>query len=187
MVADIQKAFLQIRLPKEHRDVTRFLWVKNPFLPCTGDNLKYFRFCRVPFGMNASPAILKRSILKHIEQSQSDIASELSNSHYVDNVLLGGSTADELLKKYSESKRLLSSIGTNLRDCLSNSATVNKNIAESDRAASTEIKVLGMQWNAIGDTITLGCIEKQANKTSKKQFSASSVDIVTIILAYYHR
>ncbi|XGW34476.1 hypothetical protein V3C99_018406 [Haemonchus contortus] len=167
MVADIQKAFLQIRLPKEHRHVTRFLWVKNPSLPLTGDNLRYFHFCRVAFGINASPAILNQSILKQIEQSQSDIASELPNSLYVDNVLLEGRTAEELLKKYTESKRLFSSIGMNLRDYLSNSVTVNKNIAECDRAASTKIKV-GMQWNAIEDTITLRCTEKQANKSFKR-------------------
>ncbi|VDO09335.1 unnamed protein product, partial [Haemonchus placei] len=56
----------------------------------------------------------------------------------------------------------------NPRDNLSNSATVNKNIAECDQPASIEIKVLGMQWNAVEDIITLQCIEKQANKTSKR-------------------
>ncbi|VDO57833.1 unnamed protein product [Haemonchus placei] len=56
----------------------------------------------------------------------------------------------------------------NLRDYLSNSATVNKNIAECGRAASTEMKVLGMQWNAIEDTITLRCAEMRANKTSRR-------------------
>ncbi|RCN33862.1 hypothetical protein ANCCAN_20300 [Ancylostoma caninum] len=29
MVADIQKAFLHIRLPDHHRDATRFLWIKD--------------------------------------------------------------------------------------------------------------------------------------------------------------
>ncbi|XGW33923.1 hypothetical protein V3C99_017996 [Haemonchus contortus] len=51
---------------------------------------------------------------------------------------------------------------------LLNSATVNKNIAEWDQAASTERKVLEMQWKDIGDTITLRCTEKQANKASKR-------------------
>ncbi|KAK5976922.1 Pao retrotransposon peptidase [Trichostrongylus colubriformis] len=168
MVADIQKAFLQIRLPEEHRDVTRFLWVKDPTLPPTGSNLKYFRFCRVPFGINASPAILNQSILKHIEESQSEIVSELSNSLYVDNVLLEGRNAKDLIRKYTESKRLFASIGMNLRDYLSNSVSVNNSIEEPDRAKSTEIKVLGIHWNAIKDTITLQCITKHFNKISKR-------------------
>ncbi|VDO48298.1 unnamed protein product, partial [Heligmosomoides polygyrus] len=74
MVADIQKAFLQIRLPANHRDVTRFLWMKDISLPATGSNLKHLRFCRVPFGINASPAILNQCILKHIEASRSEIS-----------------------------------------------------------------------------------------------------------------
>ncbi|VDO85524.1 unnamed protein product, partial [Haemonchus placei] len=88
-----RKAFLQIRLPKEHGDVARLLW---------NDHV-YFRFCRVPFGIEASSAFSNQSVLKHIEQSQSSIASELSNPLYVNNVLLEGRTAEELIRKYTES------------------------------------------------------------------------------------
>ncbi|VDP50401.1 unnamed protein product, partial [Heligmosomoides polygyrus] len=56
----------------------------------------------------------------------------------------------------------------NLRDYLSNSAYVNKTIPDSDRAASTDIKVLGIQWNAEGDTLSLKCVEKQSVKVSKR-------------------
>ncbi|KAK6033277.1 hypothetical protein OSTOST_00505 [Ostertagia ostertagi] len=68
----IHEVVLQIRThlyTMEHRDVTRFIWVKDTSLPPAGNNLKYFRFCRVPFGINASPAILHQSILKHTEGS----------------------------------------------------------------------------------------------------------------------
>ncbi|KAL6742656.1 hypothetical protein Aduo_015786 [Ancylostoma duodenale] len=54
MIADIQKAFLQIHLPMDHRDATRFLWVKDHLKPPSGSNIKYYRFCRVPFGINAA-------------------------------------------------------------------------------------------------------------------------------------
>ncbi|WKY11983.1 hypothetical protein Q1695_003502 [Nippostrongylus brasiliensis] len=168
MVADIQKAFLQIRLPSSHRDVTRFLWVKDILRPATGNNLKTLRFCRVPFGINASPAILNQCILKHIEGSNSEISQELSSSLYVDNVFLEGNNADDLLAKYYESKKLFSSIGMNLRDYLSNSANVNRSIPESDRATSIDMKVLGIQWNALGDSISLKCVEKQSVKVSKR-------------------
>ncbi|KAK6033276.1 hypothetical protein OSTOST_00504 [Ostertagia ostertagi] len=39
---------------------------------------------------------------------------------------------------------------------------------DSNRANSTEIKVLGIHRNAIGDTITLQCSKKQVNKISRR-------------------
>ncbi|XP_045202541.2 uncharacterized protein LOC123556017 [Mercenaria mercenaria] len=56
MVADIEKAFLQIGLQRDQRDVTRFMWLKeteNPTLEAS--NIKEYRFCRVPFGIVSSP------------------------------------------------------------------------------------------------------------------------------------
>ncbi|KAK6032675.1 hypothetical protein OSTOST_01129 [Ostertagia ostertagi] len=56
----------------------------------------------------------------------------------------------------------------NLRDYLSNSVVVNKNIMDSDRANSTEIKVLGIHWNTVEDITTLKFSKKQVNKISKR-------------------
>ncbi|VDO39649.1 unnamed protein product [Haemonchus placei] len=123
---------------------------------------------RVPFGINASPAILNQCILKHIESSELDIAQELSKSLYVDNVLLEGTSADDLVYKYAESKKLFSSMGMNLRDYLSNSTSVNNRIPEADRTTTTEVKVLGILWNTTEDTISLKCCEKRFDKISKR-------------------
>ncbi|EYC36510.1 hypothetical protein Y032_0889g2879 [Ancylostoma ceylanicum] len=168
MVADIQKAFLQIRLPDHHRDATRFLWIKNLDSLAEGDNVEYYRFCRVPFGINASPAILNQSILKHIEQENSPIGKELSKSSYVDNILLKGETSDDLIRKYTASEQVFSSIGMNLRDYLCNSSIVNDSIEEPDRAKDKEIKVLGLSRNSIDGTLSFACTEKIQKKVSKR-------------------
>jgi len=45
-----KKHFLQIGLQVTERDVTRFLWLKDPSVPfIDSGNLQEYRFCRVPF------------------------------------------------------------------------------------------------------------------------------------------
>jgi len=50
MVADVEKAFLTIGLQQD-RDVTQFLWLKNPKNVNIEGNIEVFRFCRIPFGV----------------------------------------------------------------------------------------------------------------------------------------
>ncbi|RCN39754.1 Pao retrotransposon peptidase, partial [Ancylostoma caninum] len=92
----------------------------------------------------------------------------LSNSLYVDNVLLEGETPDELLAKYEESKKIFSSIGMNLRNYLSNNVEGNKRIREYDRATNTTTKILGICWNSTDDTISFECNDKGSGKISKR-------------------
>ena len=56
LVGDIEKAFLNVEVDEADRDCLRFLWVSN----VEGDNAEtlVYRFCRVVFGLNASPFLL---------------------------------------------------------------------------------------------------------------------------------
>ena len=49
ILADIEKAFLQIGLKQPDRDVTRFLWLKDFKSPPDADNIQVYRFTRVYF------------------------------------------------------------------------------------------------------------------------------------------
>ncbi|CAJ0598456.1 unnamed protein product [Cylicocyclus nassatus] len=168
MVADIQKAFLQIQLPIEHREATGFLWMKDTSKSPIGSNIRYYRFCRVPFGINAGPAILNQALLKHLESFTNNTFREISDMLYVDNVIVEGKNNEELLKKYHESKEVFNKVEMNLRDYLSNSAQVNYKIPTHDRATSTNIKVLGLHWYSNDDQIGLVCATKPYTKTNKR-------------------
>ncbi|CAJ0608642.1 unnamed protein product [Cylicocyclus nassatus] len=104
----------------------------------------------------------------HIEEEDTPIGKELSKSLYVDNVLLEGNNPQELIEKYSSSKQVFSSIGMNLRDYLSDSAEVNAQIKDVDRAKNCELKVLGIKWKADDDTLIMECADKEQVKITKR-------------------
>ena len=52
LVGDIEKAFLNIGVHEQDRDVLRFLWVDS--LEKEDPGLVLYRFCRVVFGVNSS-------------------------------------------------------------------------------------------------------------------------------------
>ena len=77
LTADIEKAFLQIGLQLADRDVTRFLWLKDPTKPLSKDNLQIYRFTMVPFGVISSPSLLGATILHHLEHAETPTADKI--------------------------------------------------------------------------------------------------------------
>ena len=53
LVGDIEKAFLNIRVHEQDRNVLRFLWIDS--FEKDDPKLLLYRFCRVVFGINSSP------------------------------------------------------------------------------------------------------------------------------------
>ena len=97
LVADIEKAFLNIRVSDQDRDVLRFLWVDS--LERDDPGLVLYRFCRVVFGVNASPFLLNAALKHHISQYQTDpeFVENLLNSFYVDDLVSGEKNLEKCL------------------------------------------------------------------------------------------
>lgn len=107
IVADIEKAFLQVGLQKSDRGVTRFLWLKNYKDGYPYDaNLQEYRFCRVPFGIISSPFLLAATVESHLDTYQSPIARKIRDNIYVDNLISGCTSVAETLEFYSEAKHI---------------------------------------------------------------------------------
>ena len=64
LVGDIEKAFLNVGVAEEDRDILRFLWVYS--LEEENPGLMLYRFFRVVFGVNASPFLLNATLKYHI-------------------------------------------------------------------------------------------------------------------------
>ena len=94
LVADIEKAFLNIAVDTDQRDLMRFLWIDD--ISADDPRIVPYRFCRVIFGMNCSPFLLNATLKYHVNGYYSttpDLAEKLLSGLYVDDWTGGG--ADE--------------------------------------------------------------------------------------------
>ena len=66
LVGDIEKAFLNIEVAERDRDCLRFLWCEDVHKP--DSKIVVDRFCRVVFGLNASPFLLNATLRYHISK-----------------------------------------------------------------------------------------------------------------------
>ena len=80
LVADIEKAFLQVGLSDDSRDVTRFIWLRNREKLCLQNNIQEYRFCRVPFGIISSPFLLAATLEYPTECPANDTNTEEDNA-----------------------------------------------------------------------------------------------------------
>ena len=116
LVANIEKAFLQIGLQPPERDVTRFLWLKDPTEPIFKENLQTYRFARVPFGVSSSPFLVGATIHYHLEQVATPTAVTIMKDMYVDNLLTGVNSSKVARQFYSESKEIFRDASMNVRE-----------------------------------------------------------------------
>ncbi|EFO91673.1 hypothetical protein CRE_27987, partial [Caenorhabditis remanei] len=179
MIADLEKAFHQVRLQPQHRNCTKFLWLKDHTKPATPDNIVTYRFTRLPFGITASPFLLAITILRYMELNPHPIHEKITQNLYVDNVMFTPESTEELLKNYQESVATFSSMHMRLRDYLCNNKTVMNAIPEEDRSKSTICKLLGHHWDANKDTLTIKIAQPPEGIPTKRQlasFIASTYD-----------
>ncbi|KAK0390240.1 hypothetical protein QR680_019408 [Steinernema hermaphroditum] len=169
IVGDVEKAFLQVRLQESEQDATRFLWIHDHSRPVTEDNLRVFRYTRVPFGINASPFLLAQTIRHHLLSSpDQDLAQSLVDNTYVDNVIYTAKTESEATKFYQDAKRTFADINMNLREFLSNSDNINRSLKDEDKAKSSNQKILGMERDAQTDELRLKIRITESDKLTKR-------------------
>ena len=169
MVADIEKAFLQIGLNDNAKDVTRFFWLKDANNLNTENNIQIYRFCRVPFGIISSPFLLAATLDFHLKTFKSATAKKIRENIYVDNVITGTKSTQNATQFYRDSKQIISKAGMNLRDWASNDADVLDEIPFKDRSAGQNIKVLGLTWNIKDDQLIINFTQTdQTSELSKR-------------------
>ena len=132
---DIEKAFLNIGLESEDRDVTRFFWLSDPTNP--ESDLEVYRFKSILFGATCSPFILSATILKHLDSNKCEFTETLVKDLYVDNIISSFSDESRMLQYFETSRSLFDKVGFNLRSWTSNSEALRdlatkRNVSDKD-------------------------------------------------------
>ena len=124
--------------------------------PCdTESELKVYRFKAVLFGSVSSPFILNAVIKSHLERHPTEVADNLKNNIYVDNVISSVETKDITINNYNESIALLRDAGFKLRSWSTNNKDLQTIIsADHNDAGAGPVKVLGLIWENEDDNLS---------------------------------
>ena len=139
LVADIEKAFLNVEVNEEDRDCLRFLWM-NDVLSDDREVIVY-RFCRVVFGLNSSQFLLNATLRHHVSKYDDldpEFVLKVLESFYVDDLVSGERSEEQALDLYQKTKCRMAEGGFNLRKWLINSKTLSDQIDLEERRVGKE-------------------------------------------------
>jgi len=170
VLADIERAFLQVGMCEEDRDVTRFLWLEDTGKVDVEDNLATYRFYRLPFDVNCSPFLLAATIKFHLQKEGTPLALKSLDDIYVDNILVGASCYDESLEIYKEAKSNFKRAAMNLRQWSSNCHEFMEALPDGEKSFLNIVNVLGLLWNQNEDTFCIPGGDRmcKSDKTTKR-------------------
>lgn len=159
-IADIEKAYPQIKMNIDERPFLKFLWMED-------QHVIAYQMQSVVFGANCSPFILACVIRKHLTDHQKDFPKAHSFIHkfYVDDLVSSVqnvSIAQESHKQLTQVFRLCS---MNLRKWRCSHPDLDKEW-RSD-SATDETTVLGFKWNVKTDQLRI----KPVNLTPKDNWT----------------
>ena len=116
VTADIEKAFLQIKLSESDRGAVRFLWPQDP--ADRESPILHYRYTRVVFGVVSSTFLLGATLLHHLskyDQHRSAVAA-LKNDRFVDDLVTGADNQGAATELAEEAVRICAEGGFPLRN-----------------------------------------------------------------------
>ncbi|XP_030381736.1 uncharacterized protein LOC115629419 [Scaptodrosophila lebanonensis] len=143
IVADIEKAFLQISIDESDRDYHRFFWYASvASIGTPYPKIAEYRMTRVTFGVTCSPILLTSTIQQHLQMqdpAHAAICQKLQGSFYVDDLVTSVATLRDAEDLYYQSKIIMQGASFNLRKWNSNDAELKRKFKETDNVSENEI------------------------------------------------
>lgn len=155
--ADIEKMYRQILVRSADCLYQHILWRNDPM-----DEVQEFELLTVTYGVNAAPYLAIRCLHELDTQQGFQFPAAkgiLIESTYVDDIVVGADTEDEILQKQDHIIRLLRAGGCKLKKWTSNCHSIFKRLSSTDRTQllsldpkdDCSVKVLGLHWDTLAD------------------------------------
>ena len=153
LTTDIEKAFLHAQLHNDDQDFIHFLWLSNA--DDSESEFEIYCFKVVPFRSASSPFMLNTTLQLHLKSQNLEIANDVLQNIYVDNVISGGTTEESVMQYFRKARAIMSEANFNLRSWASNSPKLQA-IVQEERVADTNqvVNLLGVHWDTSTDQIS---------------------------------
>ncbi|XP_011858966.1 PREDICTED: uncharacterized protein LOC105556478 [Vollenhovia emeryi] len=171
ITADIIKMFRQIQLRDDQRDLQRILWRSDWSQP-----IKEYRLNTITYGLATAPFLAIRclhEVAYQHEQESPFISNIILNDFYVDDLLTGGDTIEQVKIIKKEISRILLTGRFPLRKWNSNTPAIIideiENTSADDQPIGDEVKTLGHYWNPLDDVLRYKINTKSDNTRITKR------------------
>ena len=159
---DVKRMYLCILIREEDRDFLRFVWREN-----ANEDLKEFRFKKVPFGLRDAPFIAQEAFKHHAakhKDSHPEVAELVQDGRWVDDLLTSCHTKEEAKKLIKETTAVMATGGFALKKWVSSEKEVQDSVPRQDRIdaekaitftaeGQDEFKALGVTWDVSRDLL----------------------------------
>ena len=174
--ADIEKMYRQIWVHEEDQQYQQILWRDEK------NNVCAFKLLTVTYGTSSAPFIATFTInelASKFLKSHHEAAKSLQYDVYVDYILTGATSLEELERLKEDMCCILKSGGFNLRKFESNCSSLRDSpsviASKSFNDHSDTAKILGIQWNPTADIFTFHTsLPKRAHHTKRSILSETS-------------
>ncbi|XP_011858303.1 PREDICTED: uncharacterized protein LOC105555871, partial [Vollenhovia emeryi] len=167
----IIKMFRQIQLRDDQRDLQRILWRSDWSQP-----IKEYRLNTITYGLATAPFLAIRclhEVAYQHEQESPFISNIILNDFYVDDLLTGGDTIEQVKIIKKEISRILLTGRFPLRKWNSNTPAIIideiENTSVDDQPIGDEVKTLGLYWNPLDDVLRYKINTKSDNTRITKR------------------
>jgi hypothetical protein len=183
LVADIEKAYLQIAVTPAERDYLRFLW----FDDISKDNpdIVKYRFTRVIFGASPSQFLLNGTLKTHVEKYRDidpQFTDKMLRSFYVDDFDSGVNCLEEGVEVYKKVKQRFLEGNLNVRKWRTNNEKLQEFINKKENNNIGDQKVLGITWDEKKDNFIIN-LENYVKEAEK--YKVTKRNVLRVIAGVY--